>query len=1454
MDDLLKRFLTKIGIEDLAPFKEGKFDKLENDKEQNRIFAKIHFPEYLSVDVYSNFFDTVDNFISHGGFNMSLSFAYDKEDKRFEELIEEFKEKYACEMLDDYRIIREDKKILFYYKNASSVNEINDETRKLKDFLESISSSYKILTQEKVFIDNDFAEKRDEEYEQRAFVAAEKFQKEYEINTNYQPCKLKDIENYRKVIVEGTIFSIPEDKIRKTKNNKLIEVIEYSDGSDSISSTLFEGKKLTAEDIGKYKVGTRIRVKGQPEHDKYSHDELVIHIDDIEILEPEPPREDIYPRKRVELHLHTRMSAFDGVASISDYCKMAQKWGHKAIALTDHGVAQSFPDAQKASKATGIKVIYGAELYMIDDSPLKYIYNPCDRILSKDTFVVFDTETTGLSCRYDRLIEFGAVKCDASGNVIDHIDFFIKPNKKLSKFSIETSHITQAQVDNGKDIKQALNDIVEFFGDSILVAHNAAFDCGFLNEAFKNNGMNEIKNPVIDTLPLARYLYPEMRSHREEALARKLEIPFDAETAHRADYDASHLATIFSAMLSKLNQSNSNLTHRDLGLYPVSKQMLLGLHPYHVTVYVKNPEGLKDLYRIISYSNTEFISSNSTPLTPKSYLDSHRENLIIGSACLNGEIWEYATTKSEEALQEKMGFYDFIEVQPPENHIYEIHTGKMSDYEEIKNITKDIIKNAKAIGKIVCATGDCHYVNPSDKIFRDVYISSKGLGGARHPLNLAPRESRPEAEKQAWYKNPLPNPDQHFRTTDEMMECFSFLNDKTLEEEIVIDNTNKIADMVEEGIKPTKDKLYPPSIPGANEKLTELTYKTAKELYGDPLPEVIQQRLETELKGIIDNGYAVIYWLSSDIVRWSNSEGYLIGSRGSVGSSLVATMSGITEVNPLPPHYRCPKCKHLEWADITQYDSGFDLPEKCCPECGEKMIGDGQNIPFATFLGFHAEKVPDIDLNFPSDFQSRAHLHMQETLNATGNKCYKAGTIQTTQDKQARGYALGYLESLGIDKTKVRNAHIDYIGSGCVGTKRSTGQHPGGVIVIPAGMEAYDFTPVQYPADDPNSDWETTHFDFHAIHDNVLKFDMLGHVDPVAIRMQCDLCGFSFMDMKEKIPISDPEAKSLLWSEKALKLKDNVLQQDTGALGLPEFGTENGRRVLLETKPRSFSDLVRISGLSHGTDVFAGNAEDLIVKDGFKLSDVIACRDDIMTVLHDKYGVENGDAFKIMEFTRKGMFAKPGNADLKEKYDAILREHNVPDWYINSCHKIQYMFPKGHAVAYVTNCIRCAWFKVHKPLAYYATYFTLRCDSYDIETMMKGINACMKKREDILNRKKNRLPVSNTELACINAYESTIEMYDRGMTFAKLHVNTSEGTKFSIDEKKNQVIPSLTCVSGLGASVAEPIVEARKKHPFTSIDDLRERGKVGDKMIETLRSLGALDGIPESDQISLFDM
>ncbi len=1447
MDSLLERFLNKIKIKDLKPYAEGSFGKLINEKENNCLVANIVFPHYLSYKAYQDFFDAVSNFTAIGGFSMKISFSYIDERTYFPRLLEEFKEAIDSKLLDDVYFYETENKVLFYYQKTEQAKQISDEIRKFNDFLDSISSTYKLMMQEKIYLSDDFSKRRDQEYQKNALDTMKNIKIQEEINSTYQPCKLKDIENFPKVIVEGTIFKVDD---RKSKKMTLIRSLELYDGTDSVKVTIFEGKKMALEELLKFDVGVKVKIYGRTFYDSYSRDEISIEVDKIEKVENDPLRMDTSPEKRVELHLHTKLSALDGLADFASYAEAAKRFGHKALAVTDHGVCQSFPKAQAAGKKYGLKILYGTEFYVVDDTP-KYIYNPdSTRVLNKTDFVIFDLETTGLSARYDRIIEFGAVKIDSAGQVLDTIDFFVNPDRKLSRFSIEESHISQEQVDNGKPIKEALKMIKEFFGDSVIVAHNAAFDYGFLNEALKNNGFETIKNPVIDTLPISIYLYPEKKRHTEGVLARELDIQFDEISAHRANYDALILSKILQVFIAKLTKDNERLTHADLGNFPITDQMILCMHPYHATCYVKNTAGLKDLYKLISLSQIKYISSNGYPLLPKSALTKARENLLIGSACLNGEVFEAAMTKSSDVLKQIMSYYDFIEVQPPANYLYLINKGQLADMDGVKHILSDLIADALSINKLVCATGDCHYLNPEDKILRDIYISARGLKGARHPLNLAPYENASDEAKRAYYKHPFVNPDQHFRTTDEMLECFSFLNDEKLVHDIVITNTNKVADMIADDIKPVKDKLYPPKIEGNEKLLTDLVFKTAKETYGDPLPKEIQERLDTELNGIISNGYSVIYWISSLLVRWSNEQGYMIGSRGSVGSSLVATMSGITEVNPLPPHYICPKCHHLEWVDPNKYGSGYDLPEKMCPQCGSKLKGEGQNIPFATFLGFHAEKVPDIDLNFPSDFQSIAQEHIKELLGK--DNVFKAGTIQAAKEKNALGYVKGYFESIGKDPSKVRQAELDRLAIGCSDVKRTTGQHPGGVIVIPDDMEVYDFTPVQYPADEVDSTWKTTHYDFKAIHDTVLKFDMLGHVDPQAVKMMCDLIGISFKEVLEKIPLNDPEALSLFWSPDALHLKNNVLKQETGALGLPEFGTTIGRRTLLETKPRCFSDLVRISGLSHGTDVYAGNARDLILENNLTLKDVIACRDDIMIGLNEKYGMDLNDTFKIMEIVRKGNFCKPAFKEQREKYTAMMREHNVPDYYIRSCEKIQYLFPRGHAVAYVNMAMRCAYFKVHYPLEYYATYFTLRCDAYEIETMCKGLKACVKRLEDINYRIANHKKVENKEVSLINALEQTIEMYDRGYEFTHVSINKSLSTAFSIDHVHQKVIPSFSSINGLGSSVGDQIVKARTQMPFTSVEDLKARGKVSDKLIEEFRKLGALEDLPESDQMTLF--
>ncbi len=1447
MDNKFERFIRKIGIKDISPYEKGYFTSLKNDKENNRIICCIYFDTYLLYKDYETLFDTIDSFTSKGGFDIRISFKYGDERSEFPRLLEEFKSAKKCRYLNDVQLSESELTVNFMYKEAGEASLILPETTRLREFLDSISSNYRITTQEKVYFDSSFSQRKEDQYQKAANEAIEKAEELERINSTYQPSRLKDIENYRMVTVEGTIFKVDE---RTSKKGTLIRTIEFTDYSDSVSCPLYERKFSSKEEMYKYDVGVKIRMNARVNRQTFgSRNEVVLDMDTIEAIESDPVREDTSEEKRVELHLHTNISAFDGIPEIKQYTKLAKHFGHKAIAVTDHGVCQALPDAQEAGEKDHIKILNGCEFYVVDDN-LKYIYNPSDRLLKKETYVVFDLETTGLSARYDRIIEFGAVKIDAQGNILDEVDFFINPDMKLSGFAVEVSHIRQSDVDNGKPIKKALQDIKEFFGDSILVAHNAAFDYGFLNEAMKNNGFGKITNPVIDTLPISRYLYKDRKSHTEGAIARELKIEYLEGSAHRANYDAEILSKIFEVMLSTLATDNPGIKHKDLADLPVDAAMIKGMHPYHVCALVKNNEGLRDLYKIISESHLNYMSSNGTPIVPKSYLASMRSNLLLGSACLNGQVFEYAMTKSEGDLKNEMMFYDYIEVQPPENYIYLIHNGTLRNEDSVKSIIKDIIKAAGEVGKPVCATGDCHYLNPQDKIYRDVYISSKQLHGARHPLNLAPYDNASDIKKKKWYDNPLPNPDQHFRSTDEMLQCFSFLEDEDLIKQIVITNTNMIADMIDDDVKPTKKGLYPPKIENCDQMLTNLVYDTAHEMYGDPLPEPIQQRLDEELKGIIDNGYAVIYWISSQLVTWSNDQGYMVGSRGSVGSSLVATMAKITEVNPLPPHYRCPKCKHIEWADVTTYASGIDLPDKCCPHCGEKMIGDGQNIPFATFLGFHAEKTPDIDLNFPSEFQAIAHQHLKDLLGE--DNVYKAGTIQDSQEKNARGYVLGYFESIGKDTSKIRNAEIDRIASGCIGVKKTTGQHPGGVIVIPDYMDVYDFTPIQYPANETDASWKTTHYSFKKIHDNVLKFDMLGHQDPQAIKMMCDYSGMSFQDIKEKVPLNDRKALSLFWSTDALELEHNYLNQETGALGLPEFGTELARRTLLETKPRSFDDLVKISGLSHGTNVYGGNARDLILDDNLTLKDVICCRDDIMTKLHDIYGMDYSDTFALMEIVRKGNFSKPSFADKREKYTKLMREHNVPEYLIASCEKIAYLFPRAHAVAYVTMAVRCAWFKVYRPLPYYATYFTLRCDAYDIEAMTKGLTACQERLADIRRRQATFQPVSDKEKHLIDTYEAVIEMYDRGYKMGHLSISRSEASKFVIDEKNKTIIPPFSTIDGFGESAASPIIEARNRGMFTSVEDLQQRGRVSDKTVGILRSLDALEDLPESEQLTLF--
>ena len=857
------------------------------------------------------------------------------------------------------------------------------------------------------------------------------------------------------------------------------------------------------------------------------------------------------------------------------------------------------------------------------------------------------------------------------------------------------------------------------------------------------------------------------------------------------------------------------------------------------TVLCKNRAGLKDLYKIVSFSHVDYMGSR--PLVPKSLLKKYRSNLLIGSACFNSEVFYSSTNRNMESLSEAISHYDFIEIQPLENYSYLVNMDVIPNEDMLKRYLLDIINEAKKQNKIIVATGDCHYRDPKDKCFRDVYISNQAVGGVYHPL-MPFNRIKAQEEDNYFFENP----DQHFRSTDEMLKCFEWLGEEDAKD-FVVKNTNYIADQCEE-IIPIPDKLFTPTIDNCENLLKELCFNTAKNLYGDIFNTndeakiFIRNRLETELDGIISNGFSVIYYIAHELVKKSNDDGYLVGSRGSVGSSFAATMAGITEVNALPPHYRCPHCKKVIFYKGDDIKSGYDLPEMYCPDCGTKMISDGQNIPFQTFLGFQAEKVPDIELNFPTDYQATAHQYTKVLLGA--DKVYRAGTISAVQFKTAYGYVRKYFEMHKVDLNNVRNALIAGLAYGCQDVKRTTGQHPGGIVVIPRDYDVYDFTPVQYPAGDVEAAWKTTHFDFHSIHDTILKLDMLGHVDPQALKMMSDL---TKIDCRT-LPFNDKKVLSLFSSDEALGIRHKYMEPDNGAIGLPEFGTNFVRQMLRETKPKTFSDLLIISGLSHGTDVWTNNAQDIIKAGQTDLRGVIGCRDDIMSYLISK-GIPGHDSFVIMEAVRKGKKLKP-------EWEELMKQHGVPDYYIDSCNKIKYLFPKGHACAYVMMALRVGYYKIYYPLAYYATFFTLRCEQYDIGSMIKGIDGIHAKLEEYDERKKSNNPelaLSNKEEEIEKTLVVALEMAERGYIFENIDVEKSDGTKFIVDEKNKGLIPPFKVIDGFGEKAAEVLIEARNEKPFTSKEDLQKRGKVSAATIKALEKIHALDNLKDDDNISLFD-
>ncbi|WP_454310100.1 PolC-type DNA polymerase III [Staphylococcus hominis] len=1205
------------------------------------------------------------------------------------------------------------------------------------------------------------------------------------------------IEEEFKVAIEGVIFDI---NIKELKSGRHIVELKVTDYTDSLVLKMFTRKNK--DDLNHFKalsVGKWVRAQGRIEEDTFVRD-LVMMMSDIEEIK-KTPKQDKAEEKRVEFHLHSSMSQMDGVPNISAYVNQAAAWGHKAIAVTDHNVVQAFPDAHSAAEKNGIKMIYGMEGMLVDDG-VPIAYKPTDRNLKDATYVVFDVETTGLSNQYDQIIELAAVKVK-DGEIIDKFERFSNPHEKLSETIINLTHITDDMLVDAPEIEEVLTEFKEWVGDAIFVAHNASFDMGFIDTGYERLGFGPSTNGVIDTLELSRTINTEYGKHGLNFLAKKYGVELTQH--HRAIYDTEATAYIFIKMVQQMKELGV-ANHKDINKKLSNEDAYKRARPTHVTLIVQNQDGLKNLFKIVSASLVKYYYR--TPRIPRSLLNEYREGILVGTACDEGELFTAVMQRDQSEVEKIAKYYDFIEVQPPKLYQDLIDRELIRDTETLYEIYDRILKAGESTGIPVIATGNAHYLFEHDAIARKILIASQ----PGNPLN---RSTLPEA---------------HFRTTDEMLDEFHFLGeDKAYD--IVVKNTNELADRIEKVI-PIKDQLFTPRMEGANEEIRELSYTNAKKLYGDDLPQIVIDRLEKELDSIIGNGFSVIYLISQRLVKKSLDDGYLVGSRGSVGSSFVATMTEITEVNPLPPHYICPHCKTSEFFDDGSVGSGFDLPDKTCETCGGELIKEGQDIPFETFLGFKGDKVPDIDLNFSGEYQPHAHNYTKVLFGE--DKVFRAGTIGTVAEKTAFGFVKGYLNDQGIHK---RGAEIDRLVKGCTGVKRTTGQHPGGIIVVPDYMDIYDFTPIQYPADDQSAPWMTTHFDFHSIHDNVLKLDILGHDDPTMIRMLQDLSGID----PKTIPVDDKETMQIFSSPASLGVTEEDILCKTGTFGVPEFGTGFVRQMLEDTKPTTFSELVQISGLSHGTDVWLGNAQELIRSGICDLSSVIGCRDDIMVYLMYA-GLEPSMAFKTMESVRKGK-------GLTDEMINAMKANDVPDWYLDSCLKIKYMFPKAHAAAYVLMAVRIAYFKVHHPLYYYAAYFTIRASDFDLITMIKDKESIKNTVKDMYSR---YMDLGKKEKDVLTVLEIMNEMAHRGFKMQPISLEKSQAFDFIIED--DTLIPPFIAVPGLGENVAKRIVEAREDGPFLSKEDLNKKAGLSQKIIEYLDDLGSLPDLPDKAQLSIFDM
>lgn len=1449
MHDKLELLLKQIEFpeENFSFFENGKLDKIIVNRRNGNYQFNISIDSTLPSLIYSQFVDLLKN--KYKEYKVSVIFNVLNNNDEFIKdyyllvLNKLIKENPLLEIFKDTNLDIVDNEIRVEIANKAEQMKFKEVKENVLKLLETVGyKNFKIIT----IINNNKREEIRKEIEKSKTIELPKdfIKKEpIEIMGSYINKITHQISSIfaeeDNVSIEAYLFKV--ELFESKRSNFKIITLKITDFNDSMYAKIFVKDDSDYEFYKKkLKPGKWFKLRGYTQYDKYSN-EIVLSIRDVNVSERViEKRVDNEPIKRVELHAHTMMSQMDGVTKLDlgkhsiELVTRAINMGYKAVAVTDHNGCQAFPIAFEAVRkynkgkedSEKFKVLYGSELTLIDDT-IKIVVRPTDEELENTTYVVFDLETTGFNAGGgDSIIEIGAVKIQ-NGEIIDRFDELINPERPLPSKITEITNITDEMLKGKPKEEESVKKFIEWAGDLPMVAHNAKFDTSFLEMAYTKYNLGTYTNTVIDTLELSRTMDNNYARHSLSALVKRYNVPWDETAHHRADYDAEGTAFIFAKMLRKLIGLNFEKIS-DLDKLVSKDEIHKYGRSYHFNMIATNKVGLKNLFKIISLANTKYMYK--TPRILRSEVERLREGILIGSGCYESEVFKEARSKSEEELINIINFYDYVEVQPPEVYDHLLQMGDFGSIVELEENIKKVIKTTKDAGKIIVATGDVHHFDREDKIYREIIVNQKVPGGGRHPLAR---------------KGITNIPCQHFRTTEEMLNNFNFI-DKNLAYEIVVTNTNKIADMVDEleVIIDTGGRPFAPEIENCAQITEDMVRNKVKELYGDDLPDLIKERVDQELKGIIGANYDVIYLIAQKLVKKSNNDGYLVGSRGSVGSSFVATMMGITEVNPLPAHYRCPNCKYSTFNDDdgnplgAEYSSGFDLPDKVCPNCGTKMAKDGQDMPFATFLGFNADKVPDIDLNFSDLNQAATHEYTKVLFGE--NNVYKAGTIGTVADKTAFGYVKGYCEDKGIT---MRTANVERLAMGCTGVKRTTGQHPGGIVVIPGYMDVFDFTPFQYPADDVTAAWRTTHFDYHAIQDDVLKLDILGHTDPTQLRMIQDLTGFDVT----KVPLDDKETMGIFLSPEPLGVTKEQIMCETGTLGVPEFGTPFTIAMLVDTKPKTFAELIKISGLSHGTDVWLGNAQELIRNEVVPFKQVIGCRDDIMVYLmYNK--LEPIKAFKIMEFVRKGKASK--DPEKWAEYKGIMEDAKIEDWFIDSCQKIKYMFPKAHAAAYVTSAFRIAYFKVHYPGVYYASYYSTRFDDFDIEAMIKGYDAIKNKMGEIIAK---GYDATNKESSVLETLKLALETTARGFKFGNVDINKSDSKNFLIDENDDKVlIPPFRTIDGLGDTVAKKIVEEREKGSFLSIQDLQKRGKISGTIIDKMRIMGILDGMDESSQLSLF--